>query len=153
MNDPTVSPLIAEIHRLQYELDVANESIDDKLDKLEDAGLGVVGLTEKLEDARTKISRLEDEIARLSRKEERWSMRLARIRCKKCNIKVDLGHLANDERCVGCYLGSRLHTYSCYTVPATYQVTLCPPITPHRRQGPRRNWRGSCRLLTPAWKG
>ena len=98
MNDPTVSPLIAEIHRLQHELDVANESIDDKLDKLEDAGLGVVGLTEKLEDARAKISRLEDEIARLSRKDERWSRRLEKVRCKKCNIKLDLGHIANDER-------------------------------------------------------
>ncbi|KAJ3518259.1 hypothetical protein NMY22_g13770 [Coprinellus aureogranulatus] len=97
MNDPTVSPLIAEIHRLQYELDVANESIDDKLDKLEDAGLGVVGLTEKLEDARTKISILEDEIARLSRKDGRLSQRLARARCKKCNIKLDLGHLDMDE--------------------------------------------------------
>lgn len=98
-NDPTMSPLIAEIHRLQQELDVANESIDDKLDKLEDAGLGVVGLTKKLEDARYKISRLEDEIARLSRKDERYSRRLARARCKKCNVKLDLAYLAADERC------------------------------------------------------
>ncbi|KAF6761741.1 hypothetical protein DFP72DRAFT_629781 [Ephemerocybe angulata] len=96
-NDPTVSPLIAEIHRLQQELDVANESIDDKLDKLEDAGLGVVGLTEKLEDARSKISRLEDEIARLSRKDERFSRRLARTRCRKCNVKFDIQHLTADD--------------------------------------------------------
>ncbi|KAJ2918654.1 hypothetical protein MD484_g1796, partial [Candolleomyces efflorescens] len=97
MNDPTTSPLIAEIHRLQRELDVANESIDDKLDRLEDAGLGVVGLTKKLEDARAKISRLEDEIARLSRKEDRYSRRLARARCKNCNVKIDLPHLTADE--------------------------------------------------------
>ncbi|KAJ2930836.1 hypothetical protein H1R20_g6245, partial [Candolleomyces eurysporus] len=96
-NDPTVSPLIAEIHRLQKELDVANDSIDDKLDRLEDAGLGVVGLTKKLEDARAKISRLEDEIARLSRKEDRYSRRLARARCKNCNTKLDLPHLITDE--------------------------------------------------------
>ncbi|KAK0501582.1 hypothetical protein EDD18DRAFT_1066550 [Armillaria luteobubalina] len=69
--DHIVSPLIAEISRLQYELDIANESIDDKLDKLEDAGLGVVGLTQKLEDARARIVALEDEIARLTRKEVR----------------------------------------------------------------------------------
>jgi len=99
-NDPTIAPLIAEIHRLQHELDVANESIDDKLDKLEDAGLGVVGLTKKLEDARAQISRLEDEIARLSRKDERMSKRLERTRCKKCNVKIDISRIAADERLV-----------------------------------------------------
>lgn len=97
--DPTVSPLIAEISRLQRELDLANDSIDDKLDKLEDAGLGVVGLTRKLEDARSKISALEDEIGRLSRKEERRLHRLDRARCQKCHTKVDLAALAQaDER-------------------------------------------------------
>jgi chromosome segregation ATPase len=94
-----MSPLIAEITRLQRELDRANENIDDKLDKLEDAGLGVVGLTKKLEDARSKISSLEDEIARSSRREERRMRRLERTRCHKCHIKINLsglGHL--DER-------------------------------------------------------
>jgi len=88
--DPSVSPLVAEINRLQRELDRANESIDDKLDKLEDAGLGVVGLTKKLEDARSRIIALEDEIARLSRREDRRIRRLERARCQKCHIKVDL---------------------------------------------------------------
>jgi len=91
-----MSPLIAEISRLQRELDRANESIDDKLDKLEDAGLGVVGLTKNFEDARSKISALEDEIARLSRREERRIRRLGRTRCQKCHTKVNfpgLGHL------------------------------------------------------------
>ncbi|TFK29615.1 hypothetical protein FA15DRAFT_581743 [Coprinopsis marcescibilis] len=97
MNDPSVSPLIAEIHRLQQELEVANESIDDKLDKLEDAGMGVVGLTKKLEDARARISRLEDEVARLSRKEDRFVRRLSRTRCKKCNVKVDMSRVIADE--------------------------------------------------------
>ncbi|KDR80779.1 hypothetical protein GALMADRAFT_241215 [Galerina marginata CBS 339.88] len=95
--DPSVTPLISEINRLQRELDRANESIDDKLDKLEDAGLGVVGLTKKLEDARARIVSLEDEIARLNRKEERRSHRLERVRCQKCNIKVDLQHLIQGE--------------------------------------------------------
>lgn len=88
--DPTVSPLIAEISRLQRELDRANESIDDKLDKLEDAGLGVVGLTKKLEDARSKIVALEDEIARLSRREDRRIRHMERARCQKCHVKIDL---------------------------------------------------------------
>lgn len=94
-----MSPFIAEITRLQRELDRANESIDDKLDKLEDAGLGVVGLTKKLEDARSKISALEDEIARLSRREERRLCRLERTRCQKCHTKVNfLGQDQPDGR-------------------------------------------------------
>ena len=100
--DPSSSPLVAEINQLQYELDRANESIDDKLDRLEDAGLGVVGLTEKLEDARARILSLEAEIARLSRREDRRIRRLERARCQKCHIKVDLHNViastAADER-------------------------------------------------------
>ncbi|KII85948.1 hypothetical protein PLICRDRAFT_114966 [Plicaturopsis crispa FD-325 SS-3] len=104
MADPTVSPLIAEISRLQRELDLANESIDDKLDKLEDAGLGVVGLTQKLGDARSRIVALEDEIARLQRREDRRVRRLEKVRCQKCHTKVDLRGLnraaEGDESCV-----------------------------------------------------
>jgi predicted nucleic acid-binding Zn-ribbon protein len=103
--DGTVSPLLAEITRLQRELDRANESIDDKLDKLEDAGLGVVGLTKRLEDARARIVGLEEEIARLSRKEERRVHRLERARCQKCLTKVDLRSAIRaeaDERYVIC---------------------------------------------------
>ncbi|TFK39758.1 hypothetical protein BDQ12DRAFT_704709 [Crucibulum laeve] len=95
--DPSLTPLVTEINRLQRELDLANESIDDKIDKLEDAGLGVVGLTRKLEDAREKIVALEDEIARLTRKEERHLRRLERTRCQKCNIKVDLQQLTRGD--------------------------------------------------------
>src|ERR1700760_4293694 len=86
-HDPSVSPLVAEISRLQRELDRANESIDDKLDKLQDAGLGVVGLTKKLEDARRNIAALEDQISALSRREDRLINRMGRIRCHKCHIK------------------------------------------------------------------
>lgn len=96
-SEDSVTPLISEINRLHSELDRANESIDDKLDKLEDAGMGVVGLTKKLEDARAKIVSLEDEIARLSRKEDRRVRGLARVRCQKCNIKVDLRHLTKED--------------------------------------------------------
>ncbi|KAK0466948.1 uncharacterized protein EV420DRAFT_1260439 [Desarmillaria tabescens] len=92
-----IAPLIAEISRLQYELDIANESIDDKLDKLEDAGLGVVGLTQKLEDARARIVALEDEIARLTRKEERRMRRLEKARCRKCLTKVNMGLSEGDD--------------------------------------------------------
>jgi hypothetical protein len=98
--DPTMSPLVHEISRLQRELDRANGSIDDKLDRLEEAGLGVVGLTRKLEDARCRIVGLEEEIARLSRREDRRVRRLARARCQKCHIKLDFGGLNDDERLV-----------------------------------------------------
>ena len=93
-----MTPLVSEIQRLQGELDRANESIDDKLDKLENAGLGVVGLTQKLEDARMKIVALEDEIASLKRKEERRTRRLARARCQKCHIKLNLDSITHNER-------------------------------------------------------
>ncbi|KAL5492538.1 hypothetical protein ACEPAI_3985 [Sanghuangporus weigelae] len=58
----STAQLVEEIDRLQRELDMANESIDDKLDKLEEAGLGVVGLTKALEDARRRIVDLENEL-------------------------------------------------------------------------------------------
>lgn len=93
MHDATAAPLIAEIERLQSELERANESIDDKLDRLEDAGLGVVSLTRQLEDAREKITALEDETRRLSRREERRLQRLQKLRCQKCHIKVDMRFL------------------------------------------------------------
>lgn len=104
MNDPTVAPLVAELARLQEELDRANESIDDKLDKLEDAGVGVIGLTKQVEDAKAKILALEDELARLSRKEDRRTRRLQRVRCRKCQAKMDMQSVLSkadlDERYV-----------------------------------------------------
>ncbi|KAH7915256.1 hypothetical protein BJ138DRAFT_1055109 [Hygrophoropsis aurantiaca] len=87
--DPSVSPLLSEIARLQSELDRANESIDDKLDKLEDAGQGVVGLTRSLEDARMQISILENELSKLQRRDERRTRRLEKLRCRKCLVKID----------------------------------------------------------------
>ncbi|KIJ96822.1 hypothetical protein K443DRAFT_124322 [Laccaria amethystina LaAM-08-1] len=59
-----ISPLVAEIGRLQCELDSANEN-----------------------------QQLEDEIARLSRKEQRYMRRFSRMRCQKCTIKVYLRKL------------------------------------------------------------
>jgi chromosome segregation ATPase len=97
--DSSMTPLVSEIWRLQGELERANESIDDKLDKLENAGMDVVTLTQKLEDARTRIIALMDEIADLKRKEDRRARRLARARCQKCHIKLDLENLTHpDER-------------------------------------------------------
>ncbi|THH27181.1 hypothetical protein EUX98_g7008 [Antrodiella citrinella] len=95
INDPTTAPLFQEIERLQQELDRANESIDEKLDRLEDAGLGVVSLTNLLEDAKGRIRTLENQIDRLTRREERQHRRLEKLRCQKCRIKVDLKGLTS----------------------------------------------------------
>ncbi|KIY44938.1 hypothetical protein FISHEDRAFT_67199 [Fistulina hepatica ATCC 64428] len=92
-SDSSISPLVAEISRLQHELDVANESIDDKLDRLEHAGLGTVALTRKLEDAQEKIECQQGEIARLTRRDERRTQRLERLRCQKCRIRVDTSEI------------------------------------------------------------
>ncbi|GJE98540.1 PACT-coil-coil domain-containing protein [Phanerochaete sordida] len=89
MHDPTAAPLVAEIERLHMELERANESIDEKIDRLEDAGHGVISLTNQLEQAREKILTLEDEVGRLSRREERRVQRLEKLRCQKCRVKVD----------------------------------------------------------------
>lgn len=99
--DPSVSPLLGKIEQLQRDLDRANASIDDKLDRLEDAGLGVVELTKKLEDARQRIRELEEEVARMKRKEARSAQKLANIRCGDCDAKIDFSSnsiLVGDQR-------------------------------------------------------
>ena len=104
MQDPSMSPLVVELARLQQELDRANASIDEKLDRLEDAGVGVVELTQQLEDARTEIIGLEDDLARMSRREDRRIRRLQRLKCQKCRTKIDMRGLDStgdaDERSV-----------------------------------------------------
>lgn len=87
--DPSASPLLAEIARLEIELDRANESIDQKLDELQEAGLDVVELTKNLEDARSSIVSLENEVTRLQRREERRLRRLQKLRCQQCFVKID----------------------------------------------------------------
>ncbi|KAI0091595.1 hypothetical protein BDY19DRAFT_885665 [Irpex rosettiformis] len=99
MQDTGAASLLAHIEQLQSDLDRANESIDDKIDRLEDAGAGVVSLTNQLQDARDKIITLENEVARLGRRDERKDQRLEKLHCKKCGIKVDIRHL--QQRPVG----------------------------------------------------
>ncbi|KAG6381723.1 hypothetical protein JVT61DRAFT_327 [Boletus reticuloceps] len=91
--DPSAPPLLAEVARLHIELDRANESIDQKLDELQEAGLDVVELTKNLEDARANIVSLEAENARLQRREERRLRRLEKLRCQKCFMKIDPSRL------------------------------------------------------------
>ena len=99
MNDPT-SPFFSEIARLRQELERANISIDEKLEQIEEAGMDVISLTRKVGDGRAMIATLEDEIARLSRKDDRRTRRLQKIRCGKCHTKVDTRNIDADERYV-----------------------------------------------------
>ena len=92
-SDQPVAPYIAEIQRLEMELGRANESIDEKLDRLENAGFGNVELEMRLNDERAKTAALEDDIARLDRREERRLRRLAKARCPRCRQNVDLRSL------------------------------------------------------------
>ncbi|KAI0057426.1 hypothetical protein BV25DRAFT_1892643 [Artomyces pyxidatus] len=90
ISDPSTTPYLAEIQRLQQELDRANDSIDEKLDRLENAGFGVVELRQQLDDERARNINLEEDLARLERREERRLRRLEKARCMKCRSKVDL---------------------------------------------------------------
>ena len=64
--DAPAGRLLYEIQHLQRELNIANQSVDDKLDKLEEAGLDMVGLTNALESARQRILSLEKEMCMLN---------------------------------------------------------------------------------------
>ncbi|KIJ55564.1 hypothetical protein M422DRAFT_151101 [Sphaerobolus stellatus SS14] len=87
------SPLVSRIEKLKYELNLANDSIDDKVNQLEEAGIGIVGLTERLEDARARTVTLEEEVSRLVRRDERRIRRLERIRCLECGVKIDVSRV------------------------------------------------------------
>ena len=84
--DITSVHLMEELRRLQRELDVANESIDDKLDKLGDAGLVVVELTKALEESRHRIAKLEAIVAQQEEEEARRS-----DTCLKCEEREAKG--------------------------------------------------------------
>lgn len=99
MNDPT-SPFFSEIARLRQELERANQSIDEKLEQIEEAGMDVIGLTRQVEDGRARIAALEDDVDRLSRKDDRRTRRLQKMRCQKCRTKIDARNIDADERYV-----------------------------------------------------
>ena len=137
--DPSASPLIAEIARLQTELDRANESIDQKLDELQEAGFDVVELTKNLEDARSNTVTLENEIARLQRREERRLRRLEKLRCQKCFVKIDPSRLQRayeaDARQVAKIFSTQLmstHLYSSLSLSMDISAggLLADPPTP-----------------------
>ena len=98
-NDPT-SPFFSEIARLRQDLERANQSIDEKLERIEEAGMDVINLTRQVEDGRARVAALEDDVTRLSRKDDRRTRRLQKIRCGKCRTKIDFRNIDADERYV-----------------------------------------------------
>ena len=101
-SEQSVGLYIAEIQRLERELGRANESIDEKLDRLEHAGLGNVELERRLNDERVRAVALEEDVARLDRREERRLRRLTKAKCPHCRQRVDMRSLnrvaEGDER-------------------------------------------------------
>jgi len=97
MNDPT-SPFFSEVARLRQELERANQSIDEKLERIKEAGMDVVSLTRQVEDGHARIAALEDEADRLSRRDDRRTHRLQKMRCGKCCTKIDARNIDADER-------------------------------------------------------
>lgn len=59
--------------------------------------MGIVGLTEKLEDAKTRTATLEDEIGRLVRRDERRVRKLERVKCFECGVKVDVSRIIGNN--------------------------------------------------------
>lgn len=92
LGDPEA--LHARLLQVDARLAEANESIDEKLDKLEEAGAGTVALTKNLYLSREKITSLERELARLGRREERLIKKLQRCRCAKCHMRFDASAVA-----------------------------------------------------------
>ncbi|CAE6536534.1 unnamed protein product [Rhizoctonia solani] len=86
--------LAARLIEVDAQLAEANESIDQKLDKLEVAGTETINLTKNLYLAKEKITSLERELARLGRREERLIKKLQRCRCTKCNMRFDASAVA-----------------------------------------------------------
>jgi myosin protein heavy chain len=86
--------LAARLIEVDARLVEANESIDQKLDKLEAAGTETINLTKNLYLSKEKITSLERELARLGRREERLIKKLQRCRCAKCHMRFDASAVA-----------------------------------------------------------
>ncbi|EIW66869.1 hypothetical protein TREMEDRAFT_69871 [Tremella mesenterica DSM 1558] len=65
IGNPDESVLHAQLEHLQTQLNDANEQLDQNFSRLEEAGIGAIGLAEELAAARDHIGQLEDEIRTL----------------------------------------------------------------------------------------
>jgi len=99
MNNQT-SPFFSDIARFRQDLERANQSINEKLEQIEDAGTDVISLIRRVGDERARIASLEDD-ARLSRKDDHRTRGLQKMRCGKCRTNIDSRSI-DAERYVSC---------------------------------------------------
>ena len=95
----TISPLLAQIHHLELQVDelqsqlnVANSDIDDKLAKLDIAGMGRVSLAQAMENSRSRLIELEAELEALigeGGSVHQLQRRLAYLICPECRTSFD----------------------------------------------------------------
>jgi hypothetical protein len=100
-DNPDEMQYIRQISLLERELAHANESVDDKIDKLDEYGRGVIGLTDKLADAESRLAFLDGEVKRLERREERRARRLKKgISCGGCGgiVRITGAFSMDDQR-------------------------------------------------------
>ena len=69
--------------RLRQELEGANQSIDEKLGQIEEAGIGIYELTCQVGGGRARIAALEDDVARLSRKDDCRTLSPRKPECRQ----------------------------------------------------------------------
>jgi len=86
--------LMNRIEVLKGELASANDHVDDKLEQLESAGVGIISLTKQLEMQKDRNVNLQQEIDRLSRREDRVIKRLERCKCGQCGKRFDASSTA-----------------------------------------------------------
>ncbi|KAI0255954.1 hypothetical protein BJV78DRAFT_1279159 [Lactifluus subvellereus] len=148
-SDPSVAPYIAEIQRLERELGRANESIDEKLDRLEHAGFGNVELEMRLNDERARAVALEEDIARLDRREERRLRRLSKVKCPHCHQRADLRSLNRVVDGDESTLDFSMLSYASESTPAKTSETLKTELQAVNRElaSMKRQWREERRQL------
>lgn len=88
--------MAAEVERLQRDLDCVNASIDNKVEKLEDAGLNVYELSERLNKAIDKIAALQRDINDLDRRQEGNTGHV--LECAKCSATRSAAVVSNKLR-------------------------------------------------------
>lgn len=101
------------VARLQSQVADANKQIDNKLDKLDMAGLDAVSLSKKLAESEERAALLEVELERLVGQDgdlERLKRKLERLACPACSSSFDANSIVKlhvDKRNVT-YAGSTL---------------------------------------------
>ncbi|KAG8927962.1 hypothetical protein FRC02_007546 [Tulasnella sp. 418] len=85
-----ISPILSQLEKMQNELVQAYDKVDDKMDKLQQAGRETMKLKVTVSDLEGKLTSLESEVEILKGKEDRLKERLTRWRCRTCGERGDV---------------------------------------------------------------